>query len=142
MAKYDVNAAWDDPYDHIEDRRSAERFDFRIKLSIAVERQGERSRLVGPGIVRNISLTGASFITKHKLEPGQRIAVAIPTKRYKVAECLPTAFMGTAEVVRVEPRKDSTIRASIRFGEAFTQNMDFSVFIRSLQAVRKTLAVD
>lgn len=142
MAKYNVDAAWDDPYEHIEDRRSAERFDFRIKLSIAVEKQGERSRLVGPGIVRNISMTGASLVTKHKLEPGQRIAVAIPTKRFKVAECLPAAFVGAAEVVRVEPRKDSTIRASIRFGDAFTQNMDFSVFIRSLQAVRNTLAVE
>ncbi|MCL4693654.1 MAG: PilZ domain-containing protein [Candidatus Hydrogenedentes bacterium] len=142
MAQYNVNAAWDDPYDHLEDRRESERFDFRIKMSIAVDNNGSKSRLVGPGIVRNISLSGASLVTKHTLVPGQRITLAIPTKRFKVAEIMPAYFMGTAEVIRVEPRDDATIRAAIRFGEAFTQNMDFSVFIRSLHAVRHTLAAE
>ncbi len=142
MPKYDVNVAWDDPFDHLANRRESERFDFRIKMSIAVEQAGTRSRLVGPGIVRNISLSGASLVTKHALAPRQRITLAIPTKRFKVAECLPAYFMGTADVIRVEPRDDSTIRAAIRFGDSFTQNMDFSVFIRELYAVRHTLAVD
>jgi hypothetical protein len=140
MPHYNVNAKWDDPYDHPDDRRDADRFDFRIKMSIAVGIEGSRSRLVGPGIVRNISLSGACLVTKHKLEEGQRITVAIPTKRYPVADCLPAYFMGTADVVRVETRDDATIRAAIKFGDAFAQNMDFSVFIRSLQAVRHALA--
>jgi len=142
MSRYNVNAKWDDPYDHPDDRRGADRFDFRIKLSIAVGMDGSRSRLVGPGIVRDISLTGACLVTKHKLVEGQRITVAIPTKRYPVAECLPAYFMGTADVVRVEPRDESSIRVAIKFGDAFAQNMDFSVFIRSLQAVRHALATE
>lgn len=140
MTQYDVDATWDDPYDHLQERRESERFDFRIKMSIAVNHDGSRSRLVGPGIVRNISLTGVSVVTKHRLVPGQRITLAIPTKRFKLAEILPAYFMGTADVVRVERREDGTIRAAIKFGESFTQNMDFSVFIRSLYAVRYTLA--
>lgn len=140
MTQYNVNATWDDPYDHLDERRESERFDFRIKLSIAVNHDGSRSRLVGPGIVRNVSLSGASLVTKHALVPGQRITLAIPTKRFKMAEILPAYFMGTADVVRVERRDDGTMRAAIKFGEAFTQNMDFSVFIRSLHSVRYTLA--
>jgi hypothetical protein len=142
MPLYNVNAEWDDPYDRSENRRESERFDFRIKMSIAVEQAGTRSRLVGPGIVRNLSLTGAYLVTKHHLVPEQRITLAIPTKRYPVVEILPAYFMGTADVTRVEHREDSTIRAAIKFGEAFTQNMDFSVFIRALQAVRHTLAAE
>jgi hypothetical protein len=142
MSRYNVNAVWDDPYDRSENRRESERFDFRIKISIAVEQTGTRSRLVGPGIVRNLSLTGAYLVTKHHLVPGQRITLAIPTKRFPVAEILPAYFMGTADVIRVEHREDGTIRAAIKFGEVFTQNMDFSVFVRSLQAVRQTLAAE
>lgn len=142
MPKYNVDAAWDDPYDHKEDRRQDDRFDFRIKLSIEVEHQGQKSRLVGPGIVRNLSPSGAWFVTKHHLEPGQRVTVAIPTKRFAVAECLPAYFMGSAEVVRVEPRDESTIRAAIRFGESLTQNMDFAMFIQSLRSIRETFAVE
>ena len=142
MPKYNVNAKWDDPFDHQNDRRSTDRFDFRIKMSIAVGMEGSRSRLVGPGIVRNLSLTGACLVTKHKLVEGQRITLAIPTKRFPVAECLPAYFLGTAVVVRIEPRDDATSRVAIKFGDAFTQNMDFSVFIRSLQSVRQALATE
>lgn len=137
MPRYDVNADWVDPFEPPPQRRSAERFRFRIKLSITVDRDGGRTRLVGPGIVKDLSLVGAYLVTKHDLSPGQRITVAVPTKHYPIGKILPAYFVGPAEVVRVEPDKENRIKAAIKFGDALTQNMDFAVFINSLQEIRE-----
>lgn len=137
MPRYDVNAEWVDPFEPPPQRRSAERFRFRIKLSITVESEGGKARLIGPGIVKDLSLMGAYLVTKHDLSPGQRITVAVPTQHYPVGKILPAYFVGPAEVVRVEPDKENRIKAAIKFGEALTQNMDFAVFVNSLQEIRE-----
>lgn len=135
MARYNVNVAWDDPYDRPVNRRVAPRYELRIKLSIEVGDEGRRGRLVGPGLVHNISYTGAYLVTKHRLAAGQRIGVAIPTDMCPAELYLPSVFMGPAEVVRVEPDEDGRMCAALRFGEALAQNMDFTLFIQTLLSV-------
>ena len=140
MARYDTNAAWSDPFEPKPDnKRVAERFKFRLKLSIKAQRDTPPRILVGPGIVRNLSISGAWLVTKHQLEPGQRIVVAIPTKRFAVAEYLPAMFIGPAEVARVKPDTENRLWAGVRFGDALTQNMEFATFIQGLYALREAL---
>ena len=139
MARYDVNAAWSDPFETKVDHRSAERFKFRIKISMLVQNTNPPQRLVGPGIVRNISATGAWVLTKHALQPGQKITIAIPTKRFSVAEYLPATFIGPAEIVRIKPDVENRMWAGIRFGEPLLQNMEFAAFIKGLYSLREAL---
>ena len=48
--------------------------------------------------------------------------------------CLPEAFLGPAEVVRVEPYDhNGVITAALAFGADLTQNMEFVIFVESLQ---------
>lgn len=140
MARYNVNAAWDDPFEPRQNRRSDERFRFRIKIGISVTDAETQQRLVGPGIVKNLSLSGAYLVTKHRLTVGQRITVAVPTKRFPVTAYLPAYFMGPATVTRVEPDEGNRIRAAIQFGEPLTQNMEFAVFVNGLHEIRDALS--
>ncbi len=141
MARYDTNAVWSDPYGPKKaDQRVATRFKFRLKLSIKAQVDESPTRiLIGPGIVRDLSISGAWLITKHKLEPGKRIVIAIPTKRFAVAEYLPAMFIGPAEVVRTKPDADNRLWAAVRFGDSLTQNMEFATFIQGLYALREAL---
>lgn len=144
MARYDTNAVWSDPFEpKPENRRVAERFRFRLKTAIKAEdkavKEGPPRILVGPGIIRNLSVTGAWLITKHQLTPGQRIVIAIPTKRFAVAEYLPAMFIGPAEVVRTKPDTENRIWAGVRFGDPLTQNMEFVTFIQGLRDLRDAL---
>ncbi len=141
MARYDTNAAWSDPFEPKKaDGRAATRFKFRLKLSIKAQSEEETTRvLIGPGIIRNLSVTGAWLVTKHKLTVGQRIVVAIPTKRFAVAEYLPAMFIGPAEVVRTKPDIESRMWVGVRFGDALTQNMEFATFVQGLFSLREAL---
>jgi len=141
MARYDTNAAWSDPFEPKNaDGRAATRFKFRLKLSIKAQSEEETTRvLIGPGIIRNLSVTGAWLVTKHKLTVGQRIVVAIPTKRFAVAEYLPAMFIGPAEVVRTKPDIESRMWVGVRFGDALTQNMEFATFVQGLFSLREAL---
>ncbi|NUM56854.1 MAG: PilZ domain-containing protein [Candidatus Hydrogenedentes bacterium] len=144
MARYDTNAAWSDPFDpKPANKRAAERFKFRLKTSIKAEGKPVDSDapriLVGPGIIRNLSVTGAWLITKHQLVPGQRIVIAIPTKRFAVADYLPAMFIGPAEVVRTKPDIENRVWVGVRFGDSLTQNMEFATFIQGLYALREAL---
>ena len=144
MARYDTNAVWSDPYKpKPQNMRSAERFKFRLKISIKAENSengGSAPRiLIGPGVSRDLSVGGAWLVTKHQLVPGQRVVVAIPTKRFAVAECLPAMFIGPANVVRIQPDTENRIWAAVRFGDALTQNMEFAAFIQGLYALREAL---
>ncbi|MCC6794584.1 MAG: PilZ domain-containing protein [Candidatus Hydrogenedentes bacterium] len=141
MARYDTNAAWSDPFEPKKaDLRAATRFKFRLKLSIKAQSEEESPRiLIGPGIIRNLSVTGAWLVTKHKLTVGQRIVVAIPTKRFAVAEYLPAMFIGPAEVVRTKPDIESRMWIGVRFGDALTQNMEFATFVQGLFSLREAL---
>ena len=140
MTKYNVNAAWSDPFEPKKsNQRDSQRFKFRIKISITAQSGEPPQRLVGPGIVRNISVTGALLVTKHRLVIGQRIVVAIPTKRFAVAEYMPAVFMGPAVVTRLTPDAENRVWAAIRFGDQLTQNMEFASFIQGLYSLREAL---
>ena len=139
MTRYDTNAAWSDPFEPKKaDQRVATRFKFRLKLSIKAQSEEDTPRiLIGPGIIRNLSVTGAWLVTKHKLSVGQRIVVSIPTKRFAVAEYLPAMFIGPAEIVRTKPDIESRMWVGVRFGDALTQNMEFATFVQGLFSLRE-----
>ncbi|MCC6154124.1 MAG: PilZ domain-containing protein [Candidatus Hydrogenedentes bacterium] len=141
MARYDTNAAWSDPFEPKKaDKRVATRFKFRLKLSIKAQSDEKTPRiLIGPGIIRNLSISGAWLVTKHKLSVGQRVVVAIPTKRFAVAEYLPAMFIGPAEVVRIKPDIENRMWVGVRFGDALTQNMEFATFVQGLFSLREAL---
>ncbi|HRI88120.1 MAG TPA: PilZ domain-containing protein [Candidatus Hydrogenedentes bacterium] len=140
MSRYDVNAAWSDPFEPKKsNQRDSERFKFRIKISITAQSGNPPQRLVGPGIVRNVSVSGALLITKHRLELGQKVVVAIPTKRFAVSDYLPNVFMGPAVVSRVQPDTEGRMWVAIRFGDQLTQNMEFASFIQGLYSLREAL---
>ncbi|MFA6240217.1 MAG: PilZ domain-containing protein [Candidatus Hydrogenedentales bacterium] len=135
MSRYNVDAVWDDPFDHPVNRRVAPRYDMKLKLSIMVEGQDRKERLVGPGVARNISSTGILLRTKHQLQPGQRVMVAIPTEQTPAGTVLPATFVGNATVVRVEVEDGSIMRAALRFGETLLQNIEFSMYMNHLTSV-------
>ncbi|MBN2310068.1 MAG: PilZ domain-containing protein [Candidatus Hydrogenedentes bacterium] len=139
MARYDVNVAWDDPFDRPAERRESRRFEFRMKLSIRVDVPGREHRLIGPGIVQDISLSGVCLVTKHDLTPGQQVTVALPTNVCRDGLCLPEAFLGPAEVVWVTPAEKRCSRVALRFGAALVQNMEFVMFVEQLQSMAAVL---
>jgi hypothetical protein len=136
MPRYNINAQWVDPYEQREEHRSAPRFSLDgLRLSLAVEDASRKSRLVGPGVVENISESGAYVVTKHQLSPRQSISLSIPTTVCADNVCLPEAFFGGANVVRVEEKSEKRAGVALRFGESFSQNMEFTMFIDSLRNV-------
>lgn len=135
MRRYNVDAVWDDPFEHPVNRRVAPRYETKLKLSIMVEDEERKNRLIGPGIARNISNTGILLRTKHHLKPGQRVMVAIPTTATPSETVLPESFVGAATVVRVESEDGSVIRAALRFGEALLQNIEFALYMNHLSSL-------
>ncbi|MBX7259674.1 MAG: PilZ domain-containing protein [Candidatus Hydrogenedentes bacterium] len=140
MSRYNVDAVWDDPFEHPVNRRVAPRYDSKIKLSIMVEDEDRKNRLIGPGIARNISSTGILLRTKHQLKPGQRVMVSIPTSQIQSEAVLPESFVGNATVVRVEAEDGSIMKAALRFGEALLQNFEFSMYMNQLTNLAITRA--
>ena len=135
---YDVNAEWDDPFERTSERRASSRPESKCKLSLTVDAP-EKGRLVGPALAGEMSVHGAKVITKHKLEVGQRVTVAIPTDLCPPSMGLPKAFMGTGEVIRVEASDDRKMLAAISFGDTFTGNMEFAVFVEYLYSISAVL---
>ena len=137
LPRYDVKAEWDDPFEEHEERRSTDRIDVRIKVSIAVKVEGHTTLLRGPGIVRNISPTGMCVVTTHVLEPGQHVMLQVPTESCPSGLCLPETFEGTAEVIRVLPDKKNRMVAAFRFGDALIGNMEFAMFVEIFQELAR-----
>jgi hypothetical protein len=133
MVRYDTNAEWDDPFDEHRDNRKSPRFDIRMAASIAVRDVSSQQSLRGRGLVRNMSYTGIRLATKHHLYRGQEVTLAVSTKHCPDSVCLPRTFVGPAEVVRVEQGRGGCSEVALRFGEPFLQNMEFAVFVDSLQ---------
>lgn len=133
MVRYDINAVWDDPFEERREQRKASRFSIRMAAGIAVRDVASQRSLRGRGLVRNMSYTGIRVTTKHRLRRGQEVTLAVPTKHCHGRMCLPKAFVGAAEVVRVEPGKEGCSDVALRFGESFLQDMEFAVFVDSLQ---------
>ena len=132
---YDINAKWDDPCDHRDERRGFGRFRTRLKMKIAVHREDIKGRMIGPGIVRDLSVNGASVITKHELAPGAFMSVTIPTDACPDGMCLPRTFRGPARVLWVTPEGENTIRVGLAFGDRISQDMEFAVFVDYLKSI-------
>ncbi|MDX9971648.1 MAG: PilZ domain-containing protein [FCB group bacterium] len=139
MRSYTTDADWDDPFDHVDERRRAPRIKCRFKLSITADDQDRNQRVVGPGLVRDISLTGMLLVTKHSLAPEQRVQVEVPTMGCVDSMCLPSVFEGTAEVIRAREIDGGKQDVALRFGEDLFQNMDFAIFIDALMTVSKVM---
>ncbi|MBI4558288.1 MAG: PilZ domain-containing protein [Candidatus Hydrogenedentes bacterium] len=138
-AAYTIDMTWDDPYEHREDRRKTPRAEWKRKISIAVDNPAGKGRLVGPGLVMNLSSHGVLVNTKHRLQPQQPVTVAMPTEPAPNDMCLPEVFAGPATVVRVEALDDRHFRVALRFGETLSQNMEFAMFVDFMQTVVKAL---
>ncbi len=133
--KYDINAEWDDPYEHLEDRRKTDRCVENVTIKIAVQVENHADPLVGQGLVLNISQTGMLCRTKHRLTVGQDIQLSIPTQGYSGTEPLPRKFIGSAKVARVITVDDTVQNVGLEFGSALSDNMSFAIFIETLQAI-------
>lgn len=135
----DLDRVWDDPFEHLKERRVAPRFDYRFRLSITAEDAERNHRVVGPGIVRNISLTGVLLVTKHTLTPEQRVMLEVPTIGCGDNMCLPDVFEGTAQVVRARDLDGGKRDVAMRFGDDLFQNMEFAIFIDTLQTMSRVM---
>ncbi|MGI6458573.1 MAG: PilZ domain-containing protein [Candidatus Hydrogenedentales bacterium] len=132
MARYDTNDRWEDPFEPRQERRVAKRFAAPLQVKIAVHDSKLKCRLVCRGNVMNISRVGALVRTRHQVEPGMRISIAIPTKSTKDSVCLPKVFVGSADVIRVTAEGDGISVVALRFGTELAQNMEFALFTDAL----------
>jgi hypothetical protein len=137
MKGYAIDTAWDDPFEHPVERRTAPRFPIKLRLTLTAADLEKRAHVVGPGIVRNISLTGVLLVTKHVLHPFQRVRLELPTAILGEEVCLPESFEGTAQVMRTEPLDGGKSHVALRFGDDLSQNMEFVVFIDHLQTMAR-----
>lgn len=138
MARYDVDAKWDDPFEHVEERRHFARADATIRVTLVADDAKTRQRMVGPGVTENISESGMCLVTKHQLGLSQQVSLSIPTDRCPADLLMPATFEGQAEVVRVEPLSGKQNRVALRLGPQFTTNMAFAVFAEALQRLIET----
>lgn len=132
---FDTNVAWDDPTERREDRRRAERFHVPLRVSLTADAPARAGRLVGPGKITNLSMTGAAMVTKHKLAPEARVDVTFPTEMCPDAMCLPQEFAGSARVVRSVDRGNGKSDVALAFGDALTENIQFAMYIDLLRNV-------
>lgn len=135
--KYDVDAKWDDPYERTPppENRASKRIMLAFKISIGVNVKGSERPLVGPGLVENMSSSGALCVTKHRLRVGQPVMVRISTELADDAPGLPKFFMDTGVVMRVDSLDAQRCRVAIQFQEALSQDIQFALFIDRLQGL-------
>jgi len=137
--RYDIDAQWDDPFEHREEHRGAERFSFALKVTIAAVDQSSGQRLVGPGLTQNLSLAGACLRTKHRLVPGQQVEVSFPTAMCPDTMYLPQSFVGPAQVKRVTELSGRLREVALRFDDSLAQNIEFGMFIDHLLAISSVM---
>ena len=138
-AKYDVDAQWDDPFERQEDRRDSLRYASNFRITVFVEGAVPGRRLKGPGLVKDVSLSGVRFLTKHQLAAGQEVSLALPTDICPDSMGLPSAFLGPARVIRVLNVDDRRRVAGLKFGDALSMNMDFAVFMEYLCSISSVM---
>jgi len=131
--RYNTDVSWDDPFERVQDQRGAKRSHLHMQITIIVSDEVTRGRLVGPGLVRDISQTGLLVVTKHRLQPGQQVTLSLPTNLCSQTMCLPPAFVGPAEVLRVSSGSKDRTMVALQFGDSLQANMEFALFVESLQ---------
>ena len=133
--QYDLDAKWDDPFEKQEERRRAGRFLIDFKFDIRAPIHHKQGYMVGPGVVKDMSQSGLRLISKHTLWPSQEIKISIPTHMCSESMRLPSAFTGSARVVRVVPKEGKRKEASVRFSKSLSEDLEFAVFIESLMSL-------
>jgi hypothetical protein len=68
------------------------------------------------------------------LAMAQSLAIAIPTALCPDGMRMPQAFIGSATVARLEKTAKGKYLAGFRFGDALTQNMEFTMYMEFLQS--------
>lgn len=137
--KYDINAEWDDPFEHLDDRRASARCSEEFKIKIAVQVANHAEPLVGEAVVQNISLNGVFCKTKHHLTVGQEVQLAIYTHDYPTSQPLPRKFIGSASVIRIV-EEDDVQKVALAFGVDLAENMTFTLFIENLRRISQMKA--
>ncbi len=140
LRRYDVDAAWDDPFERNHERRRAKRHRFLLKATLSVEIPGTRQHLIGPAIVQDISTTGIWALTKHRLTPGMVVSLILPTGPCPSDLFLPESFTGDARVIRVRSLEDSRSLVALQLAETFSQNMEFAMFVDYLGTIARTIS--
>jgi len=135
MYVFDTNVAWDDPTERRQERRSADRFRVPLRVSLTAPVPDRPGKLVGPGKIRDLSMTGASLLTKHKLAPDARVDVSFSTEMCPDAMMLPQEFAGSARVVRSIDCGNGKSDVAIAFGDALTENIQFAMYVDLLRNV-------
>lgn len=135
MYVFDTNVAWDDPTERRTERRAADRFHVPLRVSLIADVPGRKGRLVGPGKIHDLSMSGAALVTKHKLAPDARVDVSFPTDMCPDAMCLPEEFAGTARVIRSTDRGNGKSDVALAFGDALAENIQFAMYIDLLRNV-------
>lgn len=132
---YDIHAEWDDPFERRTDRRQYGRCKSNFKLSVTTDNGQAKGRMVGPAVLLNVSVGGALALTKHDLRAGQRVRVSFPTDFCPDSMGMPREFLGHAEVMRVGAVDERKWLVGLRFGPAFTENMEFAVYMEYVQSI-------
>lgn len=133
---YDIDSDWDDPFEKTPERRGNRRHPFSAILSVRVQIPGEPRPLIGPARAEDVSLTGMLALTKHQLTVGQRVTLSIPTDELGMDLGLPTAFVGPACVIRVDPLEGRLIKVAFGFSDALRNSMDFAIFVNALSHLK------
>ena len=132
MHAYDVNADWEDPCEPVEDRRGAVRFAAHRMLDIAVRSKKADGHMIGPGKLKDLSMSGAGLVTKHRLRENDRVQLRINTEDCPRELALPRNFVGSARVVHVRKKGGRSRHVALQFNESLTDSMEFAVFINHL----------
>lgn len=132
---YDVDAAWDDPFERANDRRAATRCRAAFLIKIAAHVPESKTPLVGPGRIEDLSIYGLRCVTKHRLTQGEVVQVAIPTKEFPEASNMPRSFVGSARVIRIAMQDDAHSVVSLQFDAEFASDMNFTLFWDYLNAL-------
>lgn len=138
--RYDIHAEWDDPFERKTDRRLSRRWKSNFTFSVTVDDGRAKRRMVGPAVLLNASMGGGLALTKHDLRKGQRVLSSFPTDFCPESMGMPREFQGHAEVMRVEAVDERKRLVGLRFGPAFTENMEFGVFMEYVQSISSVMA--
>ena len=117
------------------DRRQAERFHAALRLAISRTTPSGNGLVVAPAAVHNISRCGALVATRHDLGPSESIDLSIPTDQCPDSMGLPQAFVGSAEVVRIQAKMGQGTLAALQFSSALSHNREFAQFMDFLRQI-------
>ena len=131
---YNLDIPWVDPSEPSDAGRATERRQYPrravdYRLHIAAHRGPGEKPLVAKGEVLDVSVGGMCIKTRHHLEVGQVVDLAIPTRGCPDEFVLPKAFLGKARVSRVEALNETVLRAALAVEQDLLDDMAYAVFV-------------